>query len=452
VAEYHVENFGCRASRADGEIISAELRHRGLRPALNPADADVIVANTCSVTAQADRTARAFLRRMHRENPTARILVSGCYAQRAPQEVAALPGVHAVIGNSHKALLPEIAALVAGFVPLAALQSGSTAGPALYVDEAFAHSELAMPEGGWSMNAAEGGQTRPNLKVQDGCGNRCSFCIIPVTRGHSRSLSLEVCLGNVRAFAATGGTELVLSGINLGRWGRDLKPVCMLEELVSAILHRTGLPRLRLSSIEPMDWTPQLLALFRDHSGERLARHAHLPLQSGSDAILRAMHRRYRPWHYAAKLRLIRESMPDAAIGADVMVGFPGESDALFEESFAFIAAQPFTYLHLFPFSARPGTRAWQLAQQYPVPPRAVGERTTRLRELVADKNRRFRQSFVGRELPAVTLHTPQDAMTRALTDNFLEVRLNARVPANQSVRTLITGLTDTGLIGSIDA
>ena len=155
-----------------------------------------------------------------------------------------------------------------------------------------------------------------------------------------------------------------------------------------------------------MDWTPQLLALFRGQSGSRLARHAHLPLQSGSDAILRAMHRRYRPWHYAEKLRLIRENMPDAAIGADVMVGFPGESDALFEESFAFIAAQPFTYLHLFPFSARPGTRAWQLAQQYPVSPRVATERSERLRQLIAARNLVFRQSFLGRELPAVTLHT----------------------------------------------
>ncbi len=193
--------------------------------------------------------------------------------------------------------------------------------------------------------------------MQDGCGNRCSFCIIPTTRGHSRSLSLEACLESVRAFADAGGTEMVLSGINLGRWGRDLQAgtnTGRTGELKS--WHRTSLPRLRLSSIEPMDWTPQLLALFRGQSAGRLARHAHLPLQSGSDAILRAMHRRYRPWHYAEKLRLIRETMPDAAIGADVMVGFPGESDALFEESFAFIAAQPFTYLHLFPFSARPGT------------------------------------------------------------------------------------------------
>ena len=308
MAEYHVENFGCRASRADGEIISAELRHRGLSPALSPARADVIVANTCSVTAQADSTARAFLRRVRRENPTARILVTGCYAQRAPQEVAALPGVHAVIGNSHKSLVAEIAQQAAAFVPLAALRPA----PALYVDDTFAHSELSMPDQGragwWA-----GSQTRPNLKVQDGCGNRCSFCIIPATRGHSRSLSLETCLRNVQDFVAGGGTELVLSGINLGRWGRDLKPQRTLEELVGAILLQTALPRLRLSSIEPMDWTPGLVALFRAYAvtpGARLARHAHLPLQSGSDAILRAMHRRYRPWHYAEKLRLIRESMP----------------------------------------------------------------------------------------------------------------------------------------------
>jgi len=440
VAEYHVENFGCRASRADGEIISAELRHRGLTPALSPSRADVIIANTCSVTAQADRTARAFLRRMHRENPTARILVTGCYAQRAPQEVAQLPGVDAVIGNSHKALVPEMVQQAAAFVPLAALS----------VNDTFAHSELSMPQSGWYPDG--NGQTRPNLKVQDGCGNRCSFCIIPTTRGHSRSLSLQTCLQSVRAFADAGGTEMVLSGINLGRWGRDLQPQRTLEELVSEILTQTALPRLRLSSVEPMDWTAQLLELFRGPSASRLARHAHLPLQSGSDAILRAMHRRYRPWHYAEKLRLIRETMPDAAIGADVMVGFPGETDALFEESFTFVAAQPFTYLHLFPFSARPGTRAWQLAQQHPVPSRAVAERSARLRELIAARNLAFRRSFLDRELPAVTLHVPPGEKARALTDNFLEVRLDACLPANRSVRVRISGLDDGGLTGRVAA
>ena len=439
MAEYHVENFGCRASRADGEIISADLRHRGLTPAQTPAQADVIVANTCSVTAQADRTARAFLRKMHRENPSARILVTGCYAQRAPQELAALPGVHAVIGNSHKALVPELAQQAAGFVPLAGL----------YVDDAFAHSELAMPQGGWRQE--DRGQTRPNLKVQDGCGNRCSFCIIPSTRGHSRSLPMDACLREVQAFVDAGGTELVLSGINLGRWGRDLKPASTLEELVSTILLRTSLPRLRLSSIEPMDWTPALLEIFRESDG-RVARHAHLPLQSGSDAILRAMHRRYRPWHYAAKLRLIRESLPDAAIGADVMVGFPGESETLFEESFAFIEAQPFTYLHLFPFSARPGTRAWRLAKENGIDSRVVTERMGRLRALIAAKNLRFRERFLGLELSAVSLHTVPDETTKALTDNFLEVGLDACIAANKTLRVLVTGLSDTGLSGRVAA
>ena len=458
MAEYHVENFGCRASRADGEIISAELRHRGLSPASSPARADVIVANTCSVTAQADRTARAFLRKVHRENPSARILVTGCYAQRAPQEVAALPGVHAVIGNSHKALVPSMAEQAIDFLPKPAEQAIDLLPKpaeqaidfvplaALLVDDTFAHSELSMPQRSWY----PGGQTRPNLKVQDGCGNRCSFCIIPTTRGYSRSLSLEACLESVRTFADAGGTEMVLSGINLGRWGRDLEPQRTLDQLVGQILDQTSLQRLRLSSVEPMDWTPQLLALFRGGSASRLARHAHLPLQSGSDAILRAMHRRYRPWHYAEKLRLIRETMPDAAIGADVMVGFPGETDALFEESFVFIAAQPFTYLHLFPFSARPGTAAWQLAQQNPVAPRVVAERSARLRELIAARNLAFRKSFLDRELPAVTLHAPAGEGARALTDNFLQVRLDASLPANQSVRVRISGLEDGGLTGRL--
>jgi threonylcarbamoyladenosine tRNA methylthiotransferase MtaB len=244
---------------------------------------------------------------------------------------------------------------------------------------------------------------------------------------------------------------MVLSGINLGRWGRDLRPVSTLEALVSAILRQTALPRLRLSSIEPMDWTEPLLALFMEFDG-RLARHAHLPLQSGADAILRAMHRRYRPWHYADKLRQVRERMPDAAIGADVMVGFPGETDALFAESLAFIAAQPLTYLHLFPFSPRPGTRAWELARSHPVAGGVVAERSARLRTLIAAKNHTFRQGFVGRELPAVTLHAEPGTPARALTDNFLEVQLSGSLAANQSVRAVVTGLTETGVTGRVVA
>ncbi|HEV2274392.1 MAG TPA: MiaB/RimO family radical SAM methylthiotransferase [Acidobacteriaceae bacterium] len=453
--EYHVENFGCRASQADGEAIGLELGSRGLAQAASAETADVVVVNTCSVTAQADRTARAFLRRLQRRNPRARVLVTGCYAQRAPEEVAALPGVQAVVGNSHKGMVAQLAAGGA-FVPLRSLQGGERpwAGPVVYVDEVFAHSALAAAC--WTGTR---GHTRPNLKVQDGCGNRCSFCVIPVTRGHSRSMPMEDCLRSVESFASSGGVELVLSGINLGRWGRDLSPARTLEQLVAAILRQTSLPRLRLSSVEPMDWTAELLSLFSNEAGEaggRLARHAHLPLQSGADATLRAMHRRYRPWHYAEKLAAIRKCMPDAAIGADVMVGFPGESDALFEESYAFIAEQPFTYLHLFPFSPRPGTPAGELHRRDAPPPGAVAERMARLRGLIAAKNLAFRERFVGGRLPAVTLETAEEmrgqGRTRALTDNFIEVDLEATIPANRNIQAGITEVRSEGLAGRVAA
>jgi threonylcarbamoyladenosine tRNA methylthiotransferase MtaB len=458
VAEYHVENFGCRASRSDGEAIAANLRHRGLDPAARPADAQVVIVNTCSVTEEADRQARAWLRRIRRQNPAARVIVTGCYAQRAPEELAALPEVDAVVGNSHKSLVADLAAEFAGqsttasaekpagssFVPLASLA------PKVFHDAAFAHSELAsLPF------AADSQQTRPNLKVQDGCGNRCSFCIIPATRGHSRSTPLATCLDNVRRFVDFGGQELVLSGINLGRWGRDLQPALRFEDLVGAILTETGLPRLRLSSIEPMDWSLDLLALYREFAASdhpRLARQAHLPLQSGSDAILRRMYRRYRPWHYAERLTRIRELLPDAAIGADVMIGFPGETEALFNESYRFIAVQPFTYLHLFPFSARPGTPAWERHRQNPTPARAVQERMAALRDLVAEKFRIFRSQFLGRTLSAVTIGPGDESVTtEAVTDNFLKLTLNSAVPANRMVIAHISHLTEDGIHGYVD-
>ncbi len=516
MAEYHVENFGCRASRADGEAIAANLRHSGLLPADQPATANVVIVNTCSVTAEADRQARAYLRRVRRQNPNARVIVTGCYAQRAPQELAALPEVDAVVGNSHKAMVPEIALhLVAAepalsedrasdrvergilsepseFVARASARNNelrhesngpaflplSSILPKVLHDDAFAHTELAtLPF------APDAQQTRPNLKVQDGCGNRCSFCIIPTTRGHSRSVSLATCLDSVRRFVDNDGKELVLSGINLGRWGRDLQPVQRFEDLVAAILTLSSLPRLRLSSIEPMDWSPDLLALYREFAARstrgataapqpvtcnpspglypatctlhpRLAQHTHLPLQSGSDSILRRMYRRYRPWHYAEKLAAIRELLPDAAIGADVMIGFPGETDTLFQESYDFIAAQPFTYLHLFPFSARPSTPAWELHHQNPVPVHAVHERMAALRDLIAEKSRVFRSGFIGRTLSAITIgddpeHPGPGATTQAVTDNFLKLTLDSAIPANRLISARVTALWDDGLRGS---
>ena len=463
VAEYHVENFGCRASRADGEAIAAGLRMAGLSEAQETASANVVIVNTCSVTAEAEREARGYLRRVRRSNPEARVVFTGCYAQRAPEEVAALDGVSAVVGNSHKSQVVEAAttaraslggrivvrsadALVPVHSLLASAAGVSLGGVSIWHDPLFAHSELAaLPF------AADAGQTRPNLKIQDGCGNRCSFCIIPVTRGPSRSVSIEESLRSVEEFVASGGKELVLSGINLGRWGRDLSPAGRFEDLVAAILERTALPRLRISSVEPMDWSQELIELFRRYGrdgggdGPRLARHAHLPLQSGSDAILRAMHRRYRPWHYAAKVEAIHAALPEAAIGADVMVGFPGETEALFRETYDIITRLPLTYLHVFPFSARPGTAAFRLHESFPVHGEAVKERKAALRALIAAKNEAFRRRSLGSELSVVTLSGGGERCTEALSDNFARVSVFGIFPPNRMLRVRIEGLVSEG-------
>ncbi len=259
----------------------------------------------------------------------------------------------------------------------------------------FAHSDFELPSLPSSAikrlaDSSAAHRTRPTLKIQDGCGNRCTFCIIPSTRGNSRSLSKPQVLDSVERFIAVGGQELVISGINLGRWGRDLDPQLRFEDLLVEIFEITSLPRLRISSVEPMDWSDSLIGLLR-HYGKgphpRLARHVHMPLQSGSDRVLRRMHRRYRPWHYADRLAKVRAACPDAAIGADVMVGFPGETDEEFRESYDFITAQPLTYLHIFPFSARPGTPGWELHRLHPVPSTAVRERMAALSDLIQQKN-----------------------------------------------------------------
>ncbi len=493
---FHIEHFGCRAARADGEAVSGRLRAAGLVEG-EPAAADVVVVNTCSVTAEADRAARAFIRRAHRLNPEAKIVVTGCYAQRAPQELAGMDGVAAVVGNSHKALAPEIvfaltrvesktAPLPPTLVPVTSLLSASTQASApIWADDRFAHSFLEDAYLG-ETQLAPGVQTRPNLKIQEGCGNRCTFCVIPWTRGPSKSLPARSVLRQVEGFTAAGGKELVLSGINLGRWGRDLpvvacegagrdswlptvapgkrrkdgaqnicaelRPVLTLAGLIREILERTPLPRLRLSSIEPMDWDDELIGLMREFGGGRLARHAHLPLQSGSDAVLRRMHRRYRPWHYAEKVAaLLGAAGPDLTLGADVMVGFPGETGREFEETLAFIRALPFGYLHLFPFSPRPGTRAWALHAESPVPQAAVAERMATLRALAAEKTHAHRSRFIGSRLSAITLHTPAalsaQGRTAALTENFLPVELDGHLPANQLLPARVTGLNAEGAL-----
>ena len=439
---YHVENFGCRATQADGAALERQLLDRGLERGLSATQAEVVVLNTCTVTASADQDARAAIRRIHRENPEAQILVTGCYAQRAPQEIAALPGVSVVVGNSHKHKLADYVspAQASAFVPLTEL-GGSASN--VIVGDIFAHTELtAAPV----FDGTGFDKTRPNLKVQDGCNNRCSFCIIPYVRGSSRSLQLGHVLREVDALVANGYREIVLSGINLGRWGRELTPRTNFAAMLRAILGQTQIEKLRISSVEPMDWTDEVIELVA--SSPRICRHAHVPLQSGSDTILRKMHRKYRPWHYADRIERIRRAMPDAAIGADVMVGFPGETDEEFEKTRALIERLPFTYLHVFTYSSRPGTPSAEMAEQVPV--QLARERNRILRELIAKKKRTFMESFVGRELQAITLTHFDGEFTEALTDNYLKLTLRGQQESNRWVDCVIEAAAGDALVGNI--
>ena len=454
---FYIENFGCRATQADGAALERQFLDRGLERAPVARDAEIVVLNTCTVTAGADKDARASIRRLQRVNPNCRILVTGCYAQRAPEELAALPGVSWVVGNSHKHLAAEIAtgSSAGSFVPIDQL-SRKAVEPEVVVGDIFAHTELmAAP-----VFEAANERTRPNLKVQDGCDNRCSFCVIPFVRGQSRSLPLPRVLAEVRTLVEAGYREVVISGINLGRWGRDLESSpqtsvagsrlphselshspsnqnFVLEDLVRAILAQTTIEKLRVSSVEPMDWSDELIELVA--SSPRIAKHAHVPMQSGSDAVLRRMHRKYRPWHYQEKILKIRRAMPQAAIGADVMVGFPGESEAEFAETRQMVEELPFTYLHVFTYSPRPGTAA--AAQQEQVPVARARERNEVLREIASIKKAAFLRSLVGTELDAITLQTGAGAdFTEALTDNYLKARIAGCWEANRWIRMRVAG------------
>jgi threonylcarbamoyladenosine tRNA methylthiotransferase MtaB len=489
VPGFFVENFGCRATQADGAAVERQFQERGLVRASSPALASVVVLNTCTVTAGADQDARAAIRRVRRQNPDARIVVTGCYAQRAPEEIAALPGVDLVVGNSHKHELAEIAlarpsgahGVDSSFVSLSQLTANrvlpaACSEPSILVSDIFAHTELlAAP-----VFEAANDRTRPNLKVQDGCDNRCSFCVIPFVRGQSRSLDMDRVIHEVNTLVEAGYREVVISGINLGRWGKDLdlKPRAAefgmtvgleiagpkfdlrrptsagnrptLADLVKAILSETALEKLRLSSVEPMDWSDGLISLMA--SSPRIAKHAHVPLQSGSDAVLRRMHRKYRPWHYRQKIERIRAAMPTAAIGADVMVGFPGETECEFEATRKMIEELPFTYLHVFTYSARPGTPASKMRN--PVPPRLARDRNRILRELAAEKKLWFMRSFIGQTVDAITLNVSgNDAdgqYTEALTDNYLKLRLRGTHPANRWLTTTVSDVVSGALAGGL--
>lgn len=427
------------------------LLDSGFAEAENPAACDVAVLNTCTVTAAADAEVRQVIRRINRGNPRCRILVTGCYAQRAPEELSQIQGVAWVVGNSHKHQVAEI--LKTDFTPSEDDRSAASLCP---------HGEANPPAADFQKQTWVGAvgpefhflpvfpddRTRPTLKVQDGCNARCSFCIIPAVRGRSRSLPADRVIAQVRELEEKGYKEVVLSGINLGSYGRGLSPRVLFLELVERVLSETGIPRLRLSSIEPLDVKPELIRLAA--SNPRVAEHWHVPLQSGSDRILRQMNRRYWTAQYAERILAIHEALPNAAIGADVMVGFPGETAEDHAASARFIERLPFTYLHIFPFSPRPSTPA--AARRDLLNGRVAHERGRELRGIIAGKRRAFLSAQVGRLLTALTLNDREPGKAVAMSSNYLNIVIPGEALApNLLVPVRVRGFHEDQLYGHVE-
>jgi len=403
--KYAVVTFGCRVNQADSLGVEAALSAAG-GTAVSSEQADVVLVNTCSVTASADQGARQTIRRIHRENPGARIVVTGCFASRAADDVAALPGVTAVVPNTAKAtlagtLLPLLE------LPTADGPCGRLPGPGLM------------------------GRTAWTLRAQTGCDELCSYCIIPKTRGTSRSRTLDDVLDELRRVLEAGYKEVALTGVHLGAWGRDLAAPRALVDLLQALAVEPGAFRVRVSSLEPMDCTPAVLDVIAGHPG-RFAAHLHLPLQHAANELLAAMRRPYTIERYAALVDSVRGRLPDAAIGSDLIVGFPGESDAQADALATYLEASPLTHLHVFPYSDRPGTEAEALPGK--VHGSVVKARAQRLRDVSRALATRFRAAQTGRVRPALTI---DDGRT-AVTDNYLRVPVPAGRARNEWIDVVV--------------
>jgi threonylcarbamoyladenosine tRNA methylthiotransferase MtaB len=403
--KYSIVTFGCRVNQADSLRIEEDLRARGGIEAPS-AEADLVIVNTCSVTATADQGARQTIRRVARENPGARIVVSGCYATRRPEEIEVLPNVVRVVRNDEKDRLVEALTTVERF--------GEGDGPC-----------------GTAIHPGIAGRTAFTLRVQTGCEEQCSYCIIPTTRGRGRSLPVGDVLSEVRRVAAAGFKEIALTGVHLGSYGRDLTPATSLLDLLRALAEVQADVTFRISSLEPMDCTPGIVRLVSESDG-RFAPHFHLPLQHASDRVLALMRRPYTLGDYRRLVNDIAERLPHASIGSDLIVGFPGETDDDFARNVEYLPVSPLSHLHVFPYSDRPGTVATGMTAK--VPGTTTRERAAQVRQIGSELSRRFRQSQVGTVRPGLTI---EDG-SLVVTDNYLKLRIGAGFPRNERVKVRV--------------
>jgi len=418
--KYAVITFGCRVNQADSLGFEEALRARG-GVCSSPDAADVVVVNTCSVTATADQGARQTIRRVARDNPRAKIVVTGCYATRRPEEIAALPNVARVVHNDDK---PRLIPLI----PHASVREQTSA-------ERFGDGDGSC---GAPIEPGVAGRTAFTLRVQTGCAEPCSYCIIPSTRGRPRSVPLAEVVREVERIAAAGFKEIALTGVHLGSYGRDLMPPSSLIDLLRAL--QTFDVLFRISSLEPMDCSRDIVDLVA--GTDRFAPHFHLPLQHASNRVLSRMRRPYTIERYADLVDDIRAKIPHASIGSDVIVGFPGESDADFEQLEDYLERSPLTHIHVFPYSDRPGTPASTMRER----PNGgvVRERARRAREIGTRLTGRFRDSQVGTTHRALTI---EDG-SLVVTGNYLKLRIVAGRARNEWVRVRVTSHHDGELLG----
>ncbi len=384
-----IETLGCKLNQADSDSIARQFLSAGFRVSDNTANADIYVLNTCTVTHVADRKTRHLLRMMRRSNPNAVIVATGCYAQRAPRDLEQMPEVDLVVGNSEKSHLLEL----------------------LGVEHYDKQRDLVhLPS-----------QTRAMVKIQEGCSQVCAFCIVPRVRGREQSIPLEDLVREVQARVQEGYREVVLTGTQLGSYGFDLAPGTNIETPIRRILQDTNIQRLRVSSLQPQDITPELIRLWQD---PRFCRHLHMPLQSGSDAVLKRMRRRYDTATYASTAAALREAVPDISITTDLIVGFPGETQEEFQASYHFCQEIQFAAIHVFPYSPRKGTTAFHLP--HPVPEPVKRERAKQMLALARECAQRFRQGFIGHTLEVLWEDSnPGDngaSVWSGLTDNYIRV------------------------------
>jgi threonylcarbamoyladenosine tRNA methylthiotransferase MtaB len=403
--KYSIITFGCRVNQADSLRLDEDLRARGAVEAPSGA-ADLVIVNTCSVTASADQGARQTIRRIARENPSAQIVATGCYATRCADEVAALPGVVRVVRNDEKR---DLVAAQAAQLKLRATEEDD-AGPC-----------------GKPIEPGVAGRTAYTLRVQTGCEERCSYCIIPSTRGASRSVPPSLVIREVQRVADAGFKEVALTGVHLGSYGRDLCPAASLLDLLRILDGVNRDVRFRISSLEPMDCTSGIVDLVS--RSDRFLPHLHLPLQHASDRLLEAMRRPYTLDRYRRLVDDIRARMPHTSIGSDMIAGFPGETNDDFAANERYLPSSPLTHLHVFPYSDRPGTAASTIAGK--VSGAVVRERAARLRAIGTELTRRFHDAQLQTVRPGLTL---EDG-SLVVTDNYLKVRIAAGLPRNTRVR-----------------